>query len=103
MTEMEMPLPENTAPMMTGEGPFGSVGMGGMFSVIKVRRDQKPGSYKDPGWFKHPPGTVAREYTGPVTEPARNTYQGGQSMPSASQPKMPTEFQVRKPTGHEGH
>jgi len=103
MTEMEMPLPDNTAPMMTGEGPFGSVGMGGMFSVIKVRRDQKPGSYKDPGWFKHPSGTVAREYTGPVTEPARNTHQGGQSMPRASQPKMSTEVQIRKPTGHEGH
>jgi hypothetical protein len=25
--------------MMTGTGPFGAVGMGGMFSVVKVRRD----------------------------------------------------------------
>jgi hypothetical protein len=47
MTEMEMPLPDNTLPMMTGEGPFGSVEMGGMFSVLKVRRDQKPGDYKE--------------------------------------------------------
>lgn len=31
---------DNTIPMMTGEGPFGSVEMGGMFSVLKVRRDQ---------------------------------------------------------------
>ena len=42
MTEMEMPLPDNTAPMMAGQGPFGAVGMGGMFSMVKVRKDQKP-------------------------------------------------------------
>ena len=54
---MEMPLPDNTAAMMTGSGPFGAVGMGGMFSVLKVRKEQKPGDYSDPGWFKHPPGT----------------------------------------------
>ena len=40
MTEMEMPLPDNTAAMMTGTGPYGAVGMGGMFSVVKVRREQ---------------------------------------------------------------
>ena len=55
MTEMEMALPDNTAAMMTGSGPFGAVGMGGMFSVVKVRREQRPGDYTDPGWFKHPP------------------------------------------------
>jgi uncharacterized cupredoxin-like copper-binding protein len=59
MGEMEMPLPDNTLPMMTGQGPFGAVEMGGMFSVLKVRKDQKRGDYKDPGWYKHPPGTVA--------------------------------------------
>jgi len=70
MAEMEMPLPDNTIPMMTGYGPFGAVGMGGMFSVVKVRRGQKPDDYSDPGWFKHPPGTVAYEYEGtpPVAE-----------------------------------
>ena len=61
MAEMTMPLPDNTLPMMTGDGPFGSVEMGGMFSVLKVREDQAPNDYKDPGWFKHPEGTVARE------------------------------------------
>lgn len=34
MTEMQMPLPDNTAAVMTGIGPFGAVGMGGMFSVL---------------------------------------------------------------------
>ena len=54
MGEMEMPLPDNTLPMMTGQGPFGAIGMGGMFSVVKVRDDVKPGDYTDPGWYKHP-------------------------------------------------
>lgn len=56
-----MPLPENTLPMMTGEGPFGPIEMGGMFTVVKVRDDQKPGDYSDPGWYEHPEGTVAWE------------------------------------------
>ena len=61
MAEMEMPLPHNTLPMMTGQGPMGALGMGGMFSVMKVREGQPRGDYRDPGWFKHPPGTVAYE------------------------------------------
>ena len=42
-----------------------------MFSVVKVRDDVRPGDYKDPGWYRHPPGTVAYEYTGQLQEPAR--------------------------------
>ncbi len=59
MVEMGMPLPENTLPMMMGEGPFGPLEMGGMFTVIKVRENLARGDYRDPGWYKHPPGTVA--------------------------------------------
>ena len=105
MTEMEMALPDNTAPMMTGQGPFGAVGMGGMFSVVKVRRDQKPGDYTDPGWFAHPPGTVAWEYTGTAPEPARPAAAPGRgSMPAVAPPASPVEVQVRKPGGgHGGH
>ena len=61
MAEMSMPLPPNTLPMMTGTGPFGPIEMGGMFTVMKVREDLAPGDYKDPGWYKHPKGTVAYE------------------------------------------
>jgi len=64
MGEMEMPLPDNTLPMMTGQGPFGPVEMGGMFTVVKVHDKVKPGDYSDPGWYQHPKGTVAREWTG---------------------------------------
>jgi hypothetical protein len=105
MTEMEMPLPDNTAPMMAGQGPFGAVGMGGMFSVLKVRREQKPGDYGDPGWFAHPPGTVAHEYTGDAPEPARPAAApGGGSMPTATPSAPAAEVQIRKPgSGHGGH
>jgi hypothetical protein len=54
-----MPLPNNTLPMMMGEGPFGLLEMGGMFTTIKVREDLAAGNYRDPGWYQHPPGTVA--------------------------------------------
>ncbi|MFO0667438.1 MAG: copper oxidase [Polyangiaceae bacterium] len=56
---MDMGRPKNTLPMMAGEGPFGPVEMGGMFTVLKVRDGIT--SYDDPGWYKHPPGTVARK------------------------------------------
>ena len=103
MTEMEMPIPDNTALMMTGDGPFGSVEMGGMFSVLKVRRDQKPGDYGNPGWYQQPPGTVATEYQGTMTEPVRSSSTGGSSMPRASKSTSQVEVQVRKPASHAGH
>jgi len=104
MAEMEMPIPDNTVPMMTGEGPFGSVEMGGMFSLLKVRRDQKPGDYGNPGWLKHPEGTLAYEFSGALAEPARLPPAAGQSMPRAATPATPTEVRVRKPGGgHEHH
>jgi len=56
-----MPGPENTLAMMNGKGPHGNIEMGGMFTVLKVRDDLKPGSYADPGWYQNPPGTEARK------------------------------------------
>ncbi len=103
MTEMEMPLPDNTAPMMTGAGPFGAVGMGGMFSMLKVRKDLKPGDFHDPGWFKHPAGTVAFEWDGQMPAPARFQAEGGQTMPAMNMPAKEVEVQVRKPKTHAGH
>jgi manganese oxidase len=103
MTGMQMPRPENTAPMMSGEGPVGSVEMGGMFSMLKVRKDQWPGDYKDPGWYRHPEGTVAYEWTAGMPEPARFQAEGGQSMPAKNMPMKEVEVQVRKPLGHSGH
>jgi FtsP/CotA-like multicopper oxidase with cupredoxin domain len=92
MTEMEMPLPDNTVPMMTGEGPFGSLEMGGMVSVVKVRKNQKPGDYSDPGWYQAPKGTRATEWTGPLAEAPRT---------EATSAQATTEVTVRKPTQHQ--
>lgn len=103
MTEMTMPLPDNTLPMMTGDGPFGSVEMGGMFSVVKVRDDQAANDYSDPGWFKHPQGTVAREWTGDMTQPKRSADHGGQLMPLEQPQAKELEVKVRKPQAHKGH
>ncbi|MDP1765641.1 MAG: copper oxidase [Methylotenera sp.] len=91
---MDMPLPENTLPMMTGTGQYGAIDMGGMFSVVKVRAGLAKGDYKDPGPYKHPKGTVAYEFEGeaPLAERA-----------SASDDKPAVQVKVRKPTGHEGH
>lgn len=61
MGSMEMPLPNNTLPMMTGWGQFGPIEMGGMFSVVKVREGLKDRDFTDPGWYKHPEGTVAHK------------------------------------------
>ena len=102
MGEMEMPIPANTLPMMRGQGPHGAVEMGGMFTVVKVRRNQKPGDYKDPGWYRQPPGTRAYEWTGPAPEAPRAATQGGQSMPANGKPAA-GEIQIRKPSGHAGH
>jgi len=60
---MDMGTPRNTLPMMSGQGPFGPIEMGGMFTVLKVRDELA--SYDDPGWYKHPAGTVARKVTLP--------------------------------------
>ena len=70
MEGMGMEGPKNTLPMMGGDGPFGGVGMGGMFTILKVHEDvpnfkdaadytkqvSLPGDF---GWYKNPPGTVA--------------------------------------------
>lgn len=102
MAEMQMPLPENTAPMMAGDGPFGPVGMGGMFSVLKVRSNLKRGDYSDPGWFKHPAGTLAREVEGlpDAAPPQAPMHHHHGSMPGGAMPEM--EVEVRKP-GSNGH
>jgi hypothetical protein len=60
MGEMHaMELPDNSISMVGGAGPFGTIDMGGMFTVLKVRK-QLAGD-KDPGWYEHPAGTVASE------------------------------------------
>lgn len=48
--------PPNYLPL-GAPGPFGVIDVGGMFTLFKVRDELE--SYDDPGWYDHPPGTVA--------------------------------------------
>ena len=107
MGEMQMPIPDQTLPMMTGTGPFGAIEMGGMFSMLKVRKDQKPGDYSDPGWYQQPAGTQSFEWNGAMPEPARfksemaagnGPVHGLRNRASESaQPAKTTTLTVRKP------
>jgi manganese oxidase len=90
MGGMEMPMPDNTLPMMTGFGQFGPMEMGGMFSVVKVREGIAAGDYKDPGAYKHPKGTVAYEVVGSADEAPRAAKEPLPRAPAA-------EFDVIKP------
>jgi hypothetical protein len=93
MGEMEMPLPDNTLPMMTGTGPFRPIEMGGMFTVVKVREGLARGDYRDPGWYRHPPGSVAYEWKGEPLQTDR----------PAAPPAGGMEMKARKPAGRAGH
>jgi hypothetical protein len=66
-------MPENTLPMMTGFGQFGPIEMGGMFTLMKIREGLGANDYKDPGDYKHPPGTVAYEVASDAAPPAAHS------------------------------
>ncbi len=98
MGSMEMPLPDNTVPMMTGQGPHGPLEMGGMFTVVKVRKDQPAGDYKDPGWYAQPKGSIAHEWTGSNAAPPEAPAQV-----QTGSVETRVEMNVRKPMNHSGH
>jgi len=56
-SNMNMDGPINTLPMMMGNGRFGNIEMGGMFTLVKVR-DNLEGN---PNWFSAPEGTSAKK------------------------------------------
>ena len=96
MGGMDMEIPENTLPMMTGTGPHGDIEMGGMFTLMKVRPDQKKGDYTDPGWYKAPKGTTAYEWTGELPPAV--------SAPAAALPAGAKPMEVtRDKKGHDHH
>ncbi|GKT00271.1 copper oxidase [Acidovorax sp. SUPP3434] len=99
MGAMEMPLPENTLPMMTGTGPYGPLEMGGMFSVLKVREHLAAGDWRDPGDYVQPPGTQAWEWQGAAAD-----LPPAPAAPAASTAPQAGAATVRKPgpggTGH---
>jgi hypothetical protein len=94
---MEMPMPNNTLPMMTGFGQFGPIEMGGMFTVMKIREELAANDYKDPGDYKHPQGTVAYEVADASAPAPRRSGSG-----SAEQPNV-TPKAVKPGSNHKGH
>lgn len=64
---------------------------------MKVREGLARDDYNDPGWYKHPQGTVAREWSGPAPVATR----------ANSEPRRAAdrerELRARKPSGHVGH
>lgn len=57
MHDMDMEVPPNSLPMKGGPGPFGTIDMGGMFTILKVRDNPQEADVE--GWYQNPPGTVA--------------------------------------------
>ncbi|MEO8347039.1 MAG: copper oxidase [Betaproteobacteria bacterium] len=98
MGAMEMQLPDNTLPMMTGQGPYGALEMGGMFTTVKVRRDLARNDYKDPGWYQQPANTAAYEWTGPPLASSR-----APQLVKSDSSSNETVLNVIKGSNHHGH
>lgn len=77
MATMGMDVPPNSLPMVGAKGPFDYITMGGMFAVFKVREALE--TYDDPGWYRHPPGTVAE--TASPEDLRRDGVPGGDAAP----------------------
>lgn len=90
---MDMPLPENTLPMMMGKGQFGPLDMGGMFTTLKVREQLKKDDYTDPGAYVFPQGTVAKSVQAPSSEASAKHKHHGHD--------QNIELNVRKPMQHQ--
>jgi hypothetical protein len=72
--------------------------MGGMFTVLKVREGLA--SYdEDPGWYQHPPGTVA-EAVGPRQAVAPTTTMPRRRVPLPEEPHAGHDEAGRGATAH---
>ncbi len=91
---MDVQLPENTLPMMTGTGQYGAIDMGGMFTTVKVREGLARNDYSDPGPYKHPPVSLAKEVLNDLPPVER---------PTMKDTDTDLEMSVRKPMGHMEH
>ena len=58
---------------------------------------------ENPGWYTHPPGTVAYEYQGDLQEPRRQTSTPDPKHGHATTPQPAIEVQVQKPKGSHNH
>ena len=79
--------PENTIPMMTGQGPFAPMGMGGMFTVVKIREHLSGNS--DPGWYDSNDVPRAHRVSAALTSPTTEDRASPMSMPMDTNAQMP--------------
>jgi hypothetical protein len=61
-----------------------------------VREGLAAGDYKDPGWYQHPPGTVAWEWKGPAPATTRAPTPAAKATPGE-------KLNVVKPNGQHKH
>ena len=106
---MHMGVPENSIPMVGGQGPFDYITMGGMFTILKVRGSLPGGYDQDPGWYDYPPGTVA------AVAPAEALRRDGVVADGSTAPRAPRGIEQAPPqarptrdhapddAGHQGH
>ncbi len=78
--------------MMSGEGPFGGIDMGGMFTTVKVREGWPRNDYQDPGWYRHPQGTLAREWGGELPPAPR----APDAAPAGERARDPAAMNVKR-------
>jgi len=90
MTRTDMPLPENSIPMLGAEFQFGQTVMGGMANILRVREGIE--TYEDPGPYDFPEGSVAREAT------AEEMHRDGIEIDTP-----PEVEEIEEPMDHEHH
>lgn len=61
MADMQMSVPKNSLPMIGADGPFETIDMSGMFTILKVRDSLKNDA--EPGWYQQPAGSSAAPAT----------------------------------------
>ena len=86
MAEMSMDGPANSLSTYFAPGQYDPITMGGMFTLVKVRRDWD--GKADPGWYPHPPETRAKLAL------AEDLRRDGIDLPATT---------PSKPSGHGGH
>jgi hypothetical protein len=96
MGEMQMPVPENSIPMVGAPGQYDYITMGGMFTILKVRETISDYD-EDPGWYDDPPGTLALPAAAEVMR-QNDIAEDGSSAPRAPGAAM-RAWEQAKPAG----
>lgn len=64
---------------MSSQGPFGSLDMGDMFTILKIRKGIARNDYSYPGWYQHPSDTKAHEWMDKTSFPTLSSSETTES------------------------